>query len=166
MKKTIMLAALLLGVIACAIGVGNTQYRTSLGRKAPNIFLPSDTGMVSLDDLRGHHVLLNFWKSTDAQSRRAANEYTAWLRKHPGEVELLSVNLDESEPLFREIVRIDSLIPSTQHHVSGNHGKAVSDSYQLDYGIGSLLIDPNGKIVAHNPDSETLTELTQTNIGR
>jgi len=161
MKKTFFLAVLLSGIIACALVIGDSQYRTSPGRKAPALWVPENQGRLSLRDLQGHYVLLNFWKSTDAPSRRAANEYTAWIRRNPGLLKLISINLDESQALFNEIVRLDSLIPETQYHADGKYGKAISDTYQLEYGLGSLLIDPDGIITGHNPTQEALSALTK-----
>lgn len=158
MKKTLILTVILAGIIACAFWLADGQYRTSLGRTAPCLWLPTDSGAINFEQKRGHYVLLNFWCSTDAPSREAANIYTAWLRQHPGTVDLVSVNLDDSQPLFDQIVRQDRLIPDTQYHADGDMARAIINSYQLDQGLGSMLIDPNGKIIAHNPTTEALGE--------
>lgn len=158
MKKTLFIAAILVGIIICAVCFSEGQYRTSLGRTAPKLWLPTDSGAINLEQKRGHYVLLNFWKSTDAPSRAAANRYTAWLRQHPGKVDLVSINLDDSQHLFDQIVRQDRLIPATQYHADGDMARAIENAYQLDLGLGSMLIDPRGKILAHNPDPEALGE--------
>lgn len=152
MNKTLIIILIFIGLVLTAYGVADSDFRTSLGRTAPELYVPSDTGSVSLKDLRGSYVLLNFWSSTDAPSRHAANEYTAWLRRHPeSDLKFLSVNLDQSPALFREIVRADSLMPATQHYVGGDTARVIVDQYGLDRGLGSMLINPQGKIIAHNP---------------
>ena len=160
MKKTLIITAIFIGVLLCAVGYADSQYRTSIGRQAPALWLPSQGARApetTLAAQSGNYVMLNFWKSTDAMSRQAANEYTAWLRSHPGnDLKLLSVNLDESPALFGEIMRRDSLIGSTQYHHDGDAARAVIDSYGLDKGLGSVLIDPDGKIVSHNPSQSDL----------
>lgn len=157
MKKNLLIIALFIGVLVCAVGYSDSQYRTSIGRKAPSLRISDSGNDIILNDLRGSYVLLNFWKSTDAPSRESANDYTAWLRRHPEKnIKYISVNLDESPELFREIVKLDSLIPSTQYHVDGRDARAVSDSYGLNNGLGSLLIGPDGRIIAHNPSWDYL----------
>lgn len=113
----------------------------------------------SLAQQQGKYVVLNFWKSTDAPSRQAANEYTAWQRSHPdSKLEVISVNLDESPALFNEIMRRDSLIQSDQYYLGGDTAQAVINSYGLNRGLGSMLIDPSGKIIVHNPTSAQLSQ--------
>lgn len=160
MKKSLLIIAVFVGILVCAVGYSDSQYRTSLGHIAPSLWVPDGKDGVSLNDLRGNYVLLNFWKSTDAPSRRSTNDYTAWLRRHPGNnIKYMSVNMDESPALFNEIVKLDSLIPSTQYHVDGVVARAVSDSYGLDDGLGTMLIGPDGKILAHNPSWDELNKI-------
>ena len=56
-------------------------------------------------------------------------------------------------------MRLDSLNPVEQYNVRGNDAKEIEMKYQLDDGYGSLLIDPEGKIIAHNPTDSQLDEL-------
>lgn len=71
----------------------------------------------------------------------------------------MSVNFDDSENLFREIVRLDSLIPAQQYHAGGDTARAISNNYGLDEGMGSLLIgfrtDAYSPIILR-PNSSTL----------
>lgn len=160
MKQTLFLIIVCVGLLLCAVGYSDSRYRTSVGRVAPGFVVGNSSGKLSLDSLRGDYVLLNFWNSSDAPSREAANRYTAWMRSHPGtDLVFLSVNFDDSEGLFREIVRIDSLNPSQQYHPDERTAKAIGDNYGLGDGYGSLLIDPSGHIIAHNPSAEQLARL-------
>lgn len=162
MKQTLLLVGICIGLVLCAVGYSDSKYHTALGRNVPDFYAENACGNVSAASLKGGYSLLNFWASTDAPSREAANIYTAWLRRNPDRnLRLVSVNFDKNEALFREIVRLDSLIPSEQYHVSGDTARAIIDNYGLKDGFGSLLIDAGGKIVAHNPDSETLSELVK-----
>lgn len=160
MKQTLLLVAICIGLVLCAVGYSDSKYHTALGRKAPNFYAENDCGSVSSASLKGDYTLLNFWASTDAPSREAANLYTAWQRSNPDKkLRLVSVNFDKNDALFREIVRLDSLIPAEQYHVSGDTAKAIVDNYGLKDGFGSLLIDENGTIIAHNPEPEALGNL-------
>ena len=162
MKKTILLAIVFVGVLVLSVGYSDSRYRTAIGRTVPSVVLPSASGDVDLGALRGHYVLLNFWKSTDAPSRRSINDYTAWLRRHPSsDVRLVSVNLDETPQMFREISRRDSLMPSTQFYVGGDTAAAITSTFGLSDGLGTMLISPDGKIIAHNPTPDRLAELVR-----
>ena len=160
MKKTVLIAALLIGLIVVAVGYSDSQYRTAIGRMAPKLSIEQCDSILTLDKFKGDYVLLNFWSSTDAPSRTAANTYTSWLRSHPkSDLKFVSINFDESEGLFKELVRNDSLETAQQIRVDGTTAKAIIDNYGLEAGYGSLLIDPEGYIVAHNPDGAKLAAM-------
>lgn len=160
MKKTFFIAALFIGLLVCAGGHKNSGNFTAVGRVAPALNIKSAEDSIALDAFRGDYVLLNFWNSTDAVSRRDANLYTAWIRQHPEAcLKLVGVNFDASEGLYREIVRRDSLEATQQHHVSGDVAQAIRKSYSLGDGYCSVLVDPDGRIVALNPTPEELTAM-------
>jgi len=162
MKKTLLLIAVCTALLLCAVGYSDSRYHTALGRRPPDFYVENDSGEISATLLKNSYFLLNFWASTDAPSREAANVYTAWLRRNSDKnLRLVSVNFDKNDALFKEIVRLDSLIPSEQYHVSGDTAKAIIENYGLQDGFGSLLIAPSGKIVAYNPDAETLSRIVR-----
>lgn len=159
MKKTILLAVLFVGVLFCAVGYADSQYRTALGHHVPSLVLPQADSVLRYDRSDGDYVLLNFWTSVDAPSRRQANEYTAWIRNNPeAPVKLISVNFDHSRGMFSEIVKLDSLIPASQYYAEGDTARAIIDNFGLNRGYGSLLISPEGKIIAHNPTDAQLSQ--------
>lgn len=161
-KKTLILAVAFLGVLLCSVGYSDSRHRTAVGKVAPAISLTHNDKTVSLDDLKGEYVVLSFWSATNAPSRRAVNIYTAWKRSHPrADFKVIGVNFDDSRTLFDEIVRRDGLNTSEQYFISGDEARAISDSYGLDGGFGSVLIGPDGKIVAHNPTEAQLTALVR-----
>ncbi len=131
------------------------------GFTAPQFEINSDSSSVSLAGLKGRYVLLNFWDSTDAVSRIATADYDAFARNLGNEERfcLLSVNFDRSERLFREIVRRDNLSAESQMHLSPTEAAKIITDYRLARGNCSFLINPEGKIVAVNPDAASLAEL-------
>lgn len=162
MKRTILLAVIFAGLLFCAVSYSDIHYRTAVGSEAPALKLTNDTSTMSLTDLRGSYVLLNFWKTTDARSRRAANVYTAWQRSHPeSPMKLVCVNFDTNPRLFRDIVRRDDLVLAQQYPVGGDTARAVSTTFGLDKGLGTILISPQGKILAHNPTEAQLNSLVR-----
>ncbi len=158
MKKTFLIAALFIGVLLFAGGYAESRHSSPVGLKAPALAIEEADSMINLDRLRGDYVLLTFWTSTDAPSRQAANLYTAWERRNPdSDVKIIGLNFDDSQALFQEIVRRDSLENDQHFHISGERAKLLSDRYGLDQGYGSVLIDPEGKIMAYNPSPEELS---------
>ncbi len=159
-KKTILLAALAIGILLCSVSYRQSTHRLSAGQEAPAFTLEENHNNLSLSSLRGEYVILNFWTSEDAPSREMTNLYTAWERSHPEiNVKLLAINFDDSQAMFNEIVRRDNLNPSEQHYVSGNTAEAIENAYGLKKGFGSLLIDPQGNIIMRNPTTEQLSEM-------
>lgn len=160
LKRTFIILALFIGAVTGMSLHTEADYRTGIGRDAPGLSITQADRELLLDEMRGRYVLLNFWCSNDAPSRVATNLYSGWARNHPeADVELLSVNFDESEGLFRELLRRDGIESSTQFNVQGEQAAAIRRNYALGNGYGSVLINPQGKIVAHNPTPEQLTEM-------
>ena len=160
MKKTISVIVLFAVLVISVSAYSGRVYEAAEGYKAPLFKVEKSDTLVSLADLRGRYVLVNFWASTDAQSRLRANDYDALGDYYPGERFChLSVNFDRSERLFREIVRRDNLMAETQFHVQGDDAAEIIDAYRLDKGYRSFLIDPDGMIVATNPDTRTLASI-------
>lgn len=160
MKKTFILAALLVGLILFAGETSHFFHHTTIGDKAPSFVLPVVDSAVTFDNKQGDYVLINFWNSTDAVSRREANRYRAWKRRYPqAPVEIIGVNFDDSEALFHEIVRLDSLEASKQFHASGDTARIIIDNYGLERGYGAVLIDPDGKVAAYNPSDSQLDDI-------
>lgn len=158
MKKTFVLLAVLIGVAICAGSYSDTDMRTAPGRTAPALSVEDAGRRVALDELRGDYVLLNFWSSDDALSRRDANIYSAWAERHPdSDLRLVSVNFDDSEALFHEIVKRDGLDSATQFHADSEQAAGIRRDYGLGAdGYGSVLINPEGRIVARNPSAASL----------
>lgn len=152
-------------VLLFTVSAGSDRaYKAETGFNAPRFEVrATDGNVVSLSELKGRYVLVSFWSSTDAGSRINTNLYDRFLKSMPSEEEqicLLSVNLDRSELLFREIVRRDNLNAKSQFHVYGDQASDMMRSYrQNTKDCQSYLIDPNGVIVAVNPDVDALTRV-------
>ena len=157
MKKTFLIAALLIGLLLFAGGYADSHYKTAPGHQAPFLSMNDADSMLTLDRMKGDYVLVNFWSSSDATSRQAANLYTAWQRRHPeAKLKMLGINFDDSEGLFHEIVRRDSLVAEEQFYVRGDTARAIFDNYGLSDGFGAVLIGPDGHIIALNPTDAEL----------
>lgn len=164
MKKTMIIIVLFAVLLISVSAYTGRVYEAAEGYKAPVVTLTKgDSSEVCLTDLKGRYVLLSFWASTDIQSRLSAASYNDVAASFDEErFCLLAVNLDRSERLFREIVRRDNLSAETQYHVSVGDAARLSADYHLADGLGSFLIDPEGRVVAKNPSVQTLTQILST----
>ena len=96
-------------------------------------------------------TLVTFWESCDAESRRACNFYNNLLCDSEN-IRFVGINMDPSEILFNEIVKTDGINPFNQYHISdGSTIYALRGAFGLESGMGSVLIDQQGKIIAFNP---------------
>lgn len=149
-------------VLITAVSAGsNRDYIVAEGKMAPKIQVDSSDGSpVSLSDYAGRYVLLNFWASTDAPSRIAAIQYNDMAQSMKNQsLSLVSINFDTNERLFREIVRRDDLDNESQFSVHDSRASHIIRDYGMDGGLQSYLIDPSGRIVAVNPDVNTVKRL-------
>lgn len=163
MKKTIMIIVL----FAVLIGLGTAATIHAVdgkkGSKAPVFKVEANDTIVSLDDMKGHWVLLQFWATSDAKSRISTKQYSDLIRTNPANrpserFRFLAINMDRSEKLFKEIAKRDGMDEKAQFHVAGKKaGKLVKD-YHLENGMHSYLINPQGKIVAKDPTKQQLID--------
>lgn len=157
MKKTIFTAALALGLLIFAGSQSYIHRGPHTGDKAPLIAAVEADSAVKAAMAADDYVLVNFWNSTDGESRQTANIYRAWKRRFPhAHLKIIGINFDKSPALFREIVRLDSLEIASQYHTSGDTAQAIVNAYGLSAGYGSVLIDPDGRIIATNPSDKDL----------
>ena len=155
MKKTMTIIVLFAVLLITVSAYPGRVYEAADGYKAPAITLTNSDTTMSLADLKGRYVVLAFWAS-----RVEAGELDAFAANADEEQFcLVSVNLDRSENLFREIIRRDNLKAGAQYHVNKDEAVKITEAYHLDNGFKSFLIDPEGRIIATNPTSVTLTQV-------
>lgn len=130
------------------------------GFTAPFFTLEQGNSAVSLADYKGKYVLLTFWASNDASSRMACREYAGIVNElNGGNICHLSINFDRSKRLFDELVRNDGLDAETQFYAQGDAASRIMKDYHLEDGFRSYLVDPQGQIVAMNPNRMRLTQI-------
>ena len=165
MKKTILILALFIGLLITSSGFNKTSLNTAIGKEAPQIPSLEIQDVIKQSEKEGTFVLLSFWSASDGVSRMTINNYNTWLDdNNDAKLNLVALNFDKSSALFNEIVRRDGLQSEWQFNVAGELARKIKNEYHLDDGYGSLLIAPDGKIVAHNPSSEVLADYTQNHF--
>lgn len=128
------------------------------GTTAPDINLPTPGGnKVALSSLKGKYVLLDFWASWCGPCRHENPNVVAAYEKYKGKnFTVFSVSLDNSKDKWMEAIKHDNLGWTT--HVSDLKGWQ-SDA-AATYGVQSIpsnfLVDPSGKIIAHDLRGEDL----------
>ena len=158
MKKTITIIVFVAVLLTTVSAYTGKVVDASEGYTTPTLTITNNNETITLDMLKGKYVLLTFWASTDGISRVACNEYSAFLENASFEEKVchLSVNFDKSKNLFNETVRHDKLNAISQFNVQGDEAEKIKDNFNLDDGYNTLLIDPNGRIIATNPSIGTL----------
>ncbi|HRZ77955.1 MAG TPA: TlpA disulfide reductase family protein, partial [Bacteroidales bacterium] len=132
------------------------MQRLAPGRPAPALSLrdASDQDW-RLSSLAGQPILLHFWASGDARSRRDNRELPSLLRTHP-QVQPVSVSMDTQREAWLAAVALDGLEWTQVSELLGMESPAAIKYLPEKSLPVYVLIDSRGKIVSRVQDLETL----------
>jgi thiol-disulfide isomerase/thioredoxin len=120
--------------------------------KAPEIAKEDPKGKVrKLSDLRGKYVLIDFWASWCGPCRVENPNVVKLYKKYKDKnFDIFSVSLDNEKNRWIKAIEADGLI--WDNHVSDLKGwkTDVTKSYQFNGIPHTVLVDPEGKIIATN----------------
>lgn len=124
---------------------------TSIGKMAPEISLPDPNGnIIKLSSLRGKYVLVDFWAFWCGPCRAENPNVVKAYKKYKGKnFEILGVSLDRDKASWERAIKDDGLVWTQVSDLKYFQSQAALD-YNIDAIPFSILVDPNGVIVAKN----------------
>ena len=129
----------------------------SIGTQAPDISLPTPAGdTVTLSSLRGKYVLIDFWASWCKPCRVENPHVVEMYEKYKDDgFEIYAVSLDREKGDWEKAIEDDGL---TWVHVSDlkYFNSEAAALYKIQAIPATVLLDPEGKIIAKNLRGETL----------
>lgn len=135
----------LIGLLAYGFSRDPRYINTPLiGRQAPSFSLTLFDGKkISLADLRGKTVFLNFWASWCPPCRAEARDLeTVWQSLKEGDVVFLGIDIQDTEEDARAFLR--------GFNITYPNGRDLSGKVAVDYGVWGIpetfFIDPQGRI--------------------
>ncbi|MFI5195825.1 MAG: redoxin domain-containing protein [Chitinophagales bacterium] len=130
---------------------------TDSGTVAPEVTLPSTDGkMVTLSSFKGKYVLLDFWASWCAPCRgENPNVVAAYEKFKDKNFTIFGVSLDNNKEAWEKAIKDDSLTWTQVSDLKG-WSSAAATTYAVQSIPTNFLIDPKGRIIAHNLRGEEL----------
>lgn len=144
--------------LSSSIPVGSHSLKP--GEEAPSLVLSSNAKITSLKDLDGKYVVVNFWSSTDPESRIANSRLAKLTDVLPSsKVKFVSICTDTDESLGSEIMKTDGLPSSVISLTASDITADVTKDYQVATGNRYFLIDPFGNLVSVSPSEEDIKKI-------
>jgi thiol-disulfide isomerase/thioredoxin len=135
------------------------QAKPQIGTLAPNLTMETPDGkLMSIADLKGKYVLVDFWASWCGPCRSENPNVVAAYNKYKDKnFTILGVSLDKNKNAWTGAIAADQL---NWYHISDL--KQWNSDAVLKYGIDGIpynvLIDPSGKIIAEGLRGEELQQ--------
>lgn len=141
--KTAGLAIGTAGMMMLTSAMSVSDVPLEVGNQAPELSVSDvDGNFLSLSELEGKDVILNFWSMSDAESR-ISNIRLSRDAERKG-ARFISLCVDNDTELAEEVMRADNLPRESRFFAN----KRAIDNYMLDEGVRTVKIDPYGIVAA------------------
>jgi peroxiredoxin len=139
---------------------------TAIGQITPEIELPNPEGQViKLSSLRGKYVLVDFWAKWCGPCRREnPNVVKAYQKYKDKGFEVYGVSLDRNKEDWVQAIQEDGLTWTQVSDLKYFESKAAAD-YNISAIPFSILVDPQGKIIAKNLRGAALNKKLEEVLG-
>ena len=136
-----------------------------VGDMAPDVALPTPEGKkVALSSLKGHYVLLDFWASWCGPCRgENPNVVAAYNKYKDRNFTIYGVSLDSNKDPWEKAINSDGLTWTQVSELKG-WSSSVAGLYGIQSIPQNFLIDPTGKIIAHNLRGPALEETLESTL--
>lgn len=163
-----MVVTLSMGQQVAQLDQGYMDYKAYVvNNEAPEIELPNPNGKeMKLSSLRGNYVLIDFWASWCQPCRVENPNVVRLYNKYKDKnFDIFSVSLDDNKEKWMEAIQADGLI--WDNHVSDllKWNTPLTQTYQFSGIPHTVLIDPEGKVIATKLRGQSLERKLQEIFG-
>ncbi len=117
------------------------------GKEAPNFTLKNPEGKpITLKDLRGQYVVLDFWGSWCKWCIKGIPDMKAYYQKYQGKFEILSIDFGDTEEKWLKAIK-DNDINWLNVITDEKSAKELQTLYALQGFPTKVIINPDGVIV-------------------
>lgn len=169
MKNFIFGLALVIVLLTVATGFNQNEgvEKIELGKKISEFTLINDTNRIEIGSKNEFYTLLILWESSDANSRISCSSYASILQKNTHlnqNIKIAQINFDNSVELCDEIIKVDGIDYSNNFRVDTRLSMELKAMFELNKGMCSVLIAPDGTVLAFNPDEKELLTSVESKV--